>query len=342
MILGHSLALEVLADHHTYSNRVSRHLSIPNGFDPPAHTFYRRLIEPFFDGDSMAGFQPHCRAIAADLVGSLPRDTDIEAVSEIGEQLAVRVQTAFMGWPAHFQGRLATWARSNHEATRSRDRDAAARVAVDFADQVGEVLRQRRGLGDGAPDDPTSALMASRIDGRLLEDEEIVSIVRNWTMGEVGTIRASVGIVAHYLATHPDVQDELRARGDRISSAVDEMLRMNGPLVSNRRVATKDTRLGGCEIAEGDRLTVFWPAVNRDESVFGDPDSFRPEDNAPDNLLYGSGIHVCPGAPLARIQLDIVTSQLLEDDARIELSTKTPEYASHPAGGFSAVWIRLR
>lgn len=341
MVLGHLEALEVLHDHETFSNQVSRHLSVPNGFDPPEHTRYRELIDPYFGGHAMETFRPRCREIAGALVDSLPRDTDIESVTGVGEQLAVRVQTAFMGWPEHFQGRLRDWARANHEATRSGDREASAAVAADFTQQVTEVLDLRRGENEESLDDPTGGLLQARVDRRPLTDEEIVSIVRNWTMGEVGTISASVGIVIHYLATHPDLQDRLRVDPGDVSTAVDEMLRIHGPLMSNRRVATADTELGGRQISEGDRLTIFWPSVNRDEEIFDDPDEYRPADNASANLLYGSGIHVCPGAPLARLQLDVFTEELLARTDRVVLSDRAPEHASYPAGGFSALWARL-
>lgn len=338
MVLGHREALEVLHDHETFSNRVSRHLSVPNGFDPPEHTRYRDLIDPFFDEGPVAMFRPRCIEIAGDLIDSLPRGTDIDVVSDVGEPLAVRVQTAFMGWPDHFRDRLRDWARANHEATRSGDRDAAAAVAADFTEQVTEVLENRRSLGEDIPEDPTTELMRARIDGRPLSDEEIVSIVRNWTMGEVGTISASVGIVIHFLATYPDLQDSLRANPGDIPLAVDEMLRIHGPLMSNRRVATAACELGGQRISEGDRLAIFWPSVNRDEKVFDDPDGYRPVENAAANLLYGSGIHVCPGAPLARLQLGIFTDELLRRTNTVELSARLPERATYPAGGFSALW----
>jgi len=341
MVLGHPEALEVLEDHETYSNRVSRHLSIPNGMDPPEHNQYRQLIEPFFDHGSMDSFEPLCRAIAEGLVQSLPRDGDIEVVSDVGEQFAVRVQTAFMGWPEHFQGRLRVWARANQEATRSGDRTAAALVADEFTHQVGEELAYRRRLGDDAPEDNTTALARARIGSRQLADEEIVSIVRNWTMGEVATISASVGIVVHFLARRPDIQQQLRSGHDDVSPAIDEILRIDGPLMANRRVATRSTQLAGKPITEGDPLTIFWPSANRDEAVFGDSDHFRPDGNAGHNLIYGAGIHVCPGAPLARLQLVALTAELLKRSNQIEPSPIPSERASFPAAGYAATWVRI-
>lgn len=340
MVLGNAEARRVLEDHQTFSNAVSRHLSIPNGMDPPEHTLYRQLIEPFFAPEAVAAFEPRCRELVEELVASLPRGEDIEAMSTMGEELAVRVQTAFMGWPEHLRIRLRDWTHANHGATRSGDRAEGARVADEFAGEIRGILEARR-RNTVAPDDPTTALLDARVEGRPLTDEELTSIVRNWTMGEVGTISTSVGIVVGFLAENPEIQDRLRAEPHRMSAAVDEMLRIDGPLMMNRRVATCPVRIGDHELAEGDGIAILWPSANRDERVFDDPDRFRPEDNADHNLLYGAGIHVCPGAPLARMQLDAFATELLERTKRIEPASRPAERASFPAGGYSSYFVRL-
>lgn len=340
MVLGHTETRRILEDHQTFSNRVSRHLSIPNGMDPPEHTRYRQLIEPFFAPEAMAAFEPRCRELVEELVASLPRGMDIEAMSTMGKELAVRVQTAFMGWPEHLRIRLRDWTHANHGATRSGDRAEGARVAEEFAAEIRGILEARRRDPD-IRDDPTTALLDARVEGRPLTDEEMTSIVRNWTMGEVGTISTSVGIVVRFLAANLEVQDRLRAEPRGLTAAIDEMLRIDGPLIMNRRVATCPVRLGDHEIAEGDGLTILWPSVNRDERVFGDSDDFRPEDNADHNLLYGAGIHGCPGAPLARMQLDVFATELLNRTTRIEPGSIPAERASFPAGGYASFFVRL-
>lgn len=338
MVLGHAEVMELLLDHETFSNQVSSHLSIPNGMDPPQHTHFRSLIDSFFTPVAMAEFKPRCQEIVQELVASLPRDEDIEAVTKVGEELALRVQTAFMGWPARIEESLRAWTHANLEATRSRDQEAAAQVAQSFSDQVREII-----LDDGrSPVDAISSLISAKVDGRSLAEEEIVSIVRNWTMGEVGTITSSVGIIVDHLARDADLQSDLRSHPDDLGMAVDEILRIQGPLMTNRRVATRRVELAGQVINKGDRLTIMWPQANRDESVFGDADAFRPEANASMNLLYGGGIHICPGAPLARMQLTMITRELLQQSSSIEPGKDPSQRAVFPSGGFAAVWVRLR
>jgi len=130
-------------------------------------------------------------------------------------------------------------------------------------------------LARQAPDDITTSLLRERVGDRLLQDEEIVSILRNWTVGELSTIAASVGILVHYLAAHPEVQQQLRERLSSLPSAIDEILRIHAPLISNRRIATKPVEIGGRRLRAGERVTLIWASANRDEAVFGDPDEFR-------------------------------------------------------------------
>lgn len=131
--------------------------------------------------------------------------------------------------------------------------------------------------------------------GRPLHRGEIVSILRNWTAGEVGTISAAVGILAHYVAVHPALQQDLRDDPTLLPAAIDEILRLHGPLVANRRVTTRPVEIRGRKIAAGERISLNWIAANRDGRVFADPEIFRLDRDPTANLLYGAGIHVCPG-----------------------------------------------
>jgi cytochrome P450 len=175
-----------------------------------------------------------------------------------------------------------------------------------------------------------------------LNHEEIVSILRNWTVGELGTITACVGILAHYLAERPHVQQQLRLNLDQLPAAIDEILRIHAPLISNRRVATKPIEIGGRKIAAGERITLMWASANRDEAVFGDPDEFRLDRDPAQNLLYGRGIHVCPGALLARLELRVIMEELLKATRQLALVRDRPAtLAVYPAGGFSVLPMRI-
>jgi len=328
--------MRALLDHATFSNVVSAHLSVPNGMDPPEHTSFRHIIEPYFSARAMAAFAPVCRAIAAGIVADLPAEGEVDLVAAVALAFALEVQCAFMGWPAELRQPLRAWAGRNAEATLARDPSATAAVALEFDGYIRELLAARRRAGDTAPDDPTTRLLHERVGGRPLTDEEIVSIIRNWTVGEIGTIAASVGIIAHHLAAHPEIQAGLRREPAALGEAIDEILRIHAPLIANRRVTTRPVEVGGRSIPAGARVTLIWASANRDEAVFGDPDAFEPARNRSRNLLYGAGIHVCPGEPLASLVLQTIVAALLGRTRRIApVPDRPPVRAVYPMSGFS-------
>ncbi|CAM5577823.1 cytochrome P450 [Aquamicrobium terrae] len=341
-LLRHEDVVRALDDHHSFSSAVSRHLSVPSGMDPPRHTAYRQLIERHFEPARVEAFEPRCRAISADLVSSLERNVEIDLVARLARRFAVRIQCAFLGWPDSLHEPLLEWVRKNHEATLARDIVAMATIALEFDGHISRLLEARRRAGTAAPDDITTDLLRQRIGGRPLSQEEIVSILRNWTVGELGTITACVGILAHYLAQKPQLQRRLREEPGLLPAAIDEILRLHAPLISNRRVTTKPVEIGGRRIPAGERVTLIWASANRDEAVFGDPDEFRLDRDPDENLLYGRGIHVCPGAQLARLELRVVMEELLKGTSEIAPAPgRQPVLAIYPASGFSALPLRI-
>ncbi|TDR56909.1 hypothetical protein DFP85_10286 [Halomonas ventosae] len=342
-LFRHADVMRVLEDHETFSNAASRHLSVPNAMDPPEHTRFRRLIEPYFGPEAMAEFAPTCQAIAEAVVDRLPADGEVEAMTEMGQDFALEIQCAFMGWPTRLHEPLRAWVRRQQAATLAGDREALGELALEFDGVIRELLESRREAGDAAPDDVTTRIMNETVEGRALTDEEIVSILRNWTVGELGTISASIGILMRYLAAHPELQARLRADHGLLPAAIDEILRLDAPLMSNRRVATRPVEIGGRRLEAGERLTLLWGSANRDEAVFGDPDEVRLDRDPKDNLLYGAGIHVCPGAPLARMELRDFMDALLDATVDIApLPSRPAIRARYPAGGYSEVPLHVR
>ena len=340
-VFRHEDVVAVVTDHGTFSSAVSNHPAIPNGYDPPQHGPYREIVNRYFEPEHMLAFEPACRTVASELVDQLPRGVAVEFIADFALSYALRVQRAWLGWPEYMEATLHHWTARNHRATLARDREQLDAVAAEFDAAVRRVLDAKRS-GAATSDDITSQLMNETVGGVPLSDTDLVSILRNWTVGELATMSASVGILIGYLASNPVLQDALRASPTELPAAIDEILRMNAPLVANRRVATRDTELGGRTIAAGDRVNVNWASANRDEARFDDPDVFEPERNAEQNLLYGMGIHDCLGAPLARLQLRIVVEELLAATSSIEhANNSVPDFASYPASGFRTLPIML-
>ena len=342
-LFRHADISRVLNEPEIFSNVVSRHRAVPNGMDPPEHTEYRRILDPYFEPERMTAFEPVCRAIAAGLTKKLLERDEVEFVSEFAESFAVQVQCAFLGWPPDMQEPLRLWTRKNQQATRTQDRTRMTEIAAEFDAYIDELLRVRRKAGAEASDDVTTSLLRVRVGNRPLRHEEIVSILRNATAGEVGTISAAVGILAHFLSENPDSQRQFRERPSVLPAAIEEILRIHGPLVANRRMTTRSVDIGGRKIAAGEPISIVWISANRDQRVFEHAETFRLDRDAAPNLLYGAGIHVCPGAPLARLEMCVAMEELLGRTTRIERSrTKVPTKAAYPTSGFSALPLQIR
>lgn len=341
----HADVVGAALDPVTFSSRVSRHLNVPNGFDGAEHARFRALIDRYLAAEVVTGLEPRFRTLAADLVRSLPRDRAVEAVSEIGARYAVRAQSDWLGWPAALEETLLRWMDDNREATRSRQRSRTTAVAERFDGIVGALIAARRSAGDDAPDDVTTSLLGERLDGVPLSDEEIVSILRNWTAGDLGSIAACIGVVVHRLAADADLQGRFRAAGRDaawLEPEIDEILRSDDPFISNRRRATADVEIGGRAVRAGEQVMLDWAAANRDPRVVGDPDAHRPAENAPHNVVFGVGPHACPGRGLATVELRVAIEELLAATGAIELAPgPAPTRETKPYGGYRTVPILL-
>ncbi|MFH5833387.1 cytochrome P450 [Halalkalibaculum sp. DA384] len=340
-VFRHADIMDILHDSETFSNNVSSHTSVPNGMDPPEHTQYRKLVEVYFEDDRIAEFEPKCRGVASDLVDQITGCGEVEFIDRFARTFAVRVQCAFMSWPKEMHQTLREWTINNIRAIRNRDRPAIKRVARRFQRHMKELLSTIR---EADPDQNITAhLLHQKVNGQRLTDEEIISILRNWTMGEVGTITNAIGILVHFIAARGDVQSKLRAETIRLEDAIEEILRLYGPLVTNRRKTRCPVNISGRRIEAGETITTNWVAANRDGQAFEEAEAFNPERNQEQNLLFGAGIHACPAAPLARMELRVVLEELLKKTSDISLSQDTPPVkAQYPESGNNRLYLQLK
>lgn len=343
--LRHAEVVAAATDAETFSSRVTTRRAIPNSLDGTDHAAYRAVVDRYLTEERVAREEPQCRAHAAAIVDALPRGVTVKTIAQIGTPFAVRSQSSWLGWPADLEDELVEWIRDNHAATRSGNRNRTREVAERFDHMIRVLLEIRR----GAPtNDVTSELLRDTVEGRPLTTEEIVSVLRNWTAGDLGSLATSVGVIVHFLASKPNIQREVRTlveAGDRVAlaAAAEEILRIDDPFVSNRRVATRTVSLGGEEIAEGEQVLLNWTAANRDPLVFGDPDRYDPEGNAHTNLVFGIGPHVCPGRALTLMELRVMLEELVGRTTWIDPAPdRPPVRETPPVGGWARVPIVLR
>src|SRR5262249_42819316 len=167
--------------------------------------------------------------------------------------------------------------------------------------------------GKEAPDDVLTRLVQLEVDGDRLTPRQLRALTRNLITGGLTTTSQLLGNLLHQLIADPDVERAIRADESALANAVEESLRIAPPLLFVARGCVRDTSIGDCPIAPGERVIVGTGSANRDERLFEDGDEFRVDrPNAGQPRTFGYGPHVCPGAALARVVARIGVAAFLE------------------------------
>lgn len=341
VVVGHAAVGAIARDPETYSSAVSRFLQVPNGLDGDEHATFRALIERYLSADAVGGLADDFRSTTARIVDErlTGPEVELDAVADLGAVFAVRSMIDWLGWPTAMEDRLLGWVLENNAATRSGDIERTAAVAEAFDDLIREVVG-----GVGEEDTVTAQLINDESIGRRLTFDEVVSILRNWTGGDLSSMAYSIGVVLHGLAEMPAIQDRLRSGVSEaeMTAIIDELLRIDDPFVSNRRVTTCPVDLEGEQLPAGTRIRLHWTGANRDPGVFADPDAFDPHGNAEHNLVWGAGPHVCPGKTLSMVELHSFLNELLARAEVLSGGEENAEREIHPVGGWSTRPVKLR
>lgn len=337
-IFRHEDISNILANPETYSN-VSRFLAIPNGMDPPVLEQYREALFPIFNQDRMADLERSARDIAVDLVAQMISNGESEFVKTFAAPFALKTLCAFLGWDQQQWECLDGWVHGSQLAAFNRDSEAGESLANLFSDHVKTNLNIHRASPDNVID-ATDMLLEVEVEGARLTDEQIVSILRNWAAGH-GTVVAGLGILVLNLALKIELQDRLRSDPSLIPAAIEEILRVDGPLVANRRTTTKEVEIQGRVIPKGETLSLMWIAANRDSRAFDDPNVINIDRNVDASMVWGKGVHLCLGASLARLEMRVALEELLLRTKRFEVADGTSRRAVYPGNGLVELPLRL-
>ena len=337
-LFRHEDVATVLADPKTYSN-ASRFLAIPNGMDPPVHGRYREALAANFDQVQMARLEPRAREIAANLLVPMLASGEVEFIEAFATPFTLKTLCTLLGWPEQQWECLGSWVHGSQQAAFNRDPAAGKALASLFSEHVKANLDTHRASPKDVAD-ATDALLNTEVDGVRFDDEQIVSVLRNWTAGH-GTVAAGLGILVLHLAQERELQDRLRGDPSLIPATIEEILRADGPLVANPRTTTREVMIQGRTIPKGENLTLMWIAANRDPRVFDDPNAVNIERNTEASLVWGQGIHLCLGAPLARLEMRVALEELLSRTKHFEFAGNVLRRAVYPSNGLAVLPLRF-
>lgn len=284
--------------------------------EDPAHARVRRLVAKAFTPRTVERLVPAVRRMAGELVGRLLADGGGDLLTAVAEPLPVGVIAELLGVPEADRGLLRPWSadicgmfelRPDEETARR-----AVRASVEFSAYLRELIAERRARPG---EDLVSGLIAAHDDeGRLSEQEMISTCVLLLNAGHEATVNTTVnGWWA--LFRNPDRLAALRAGHDpeKLSTAVDELMRYDTPLQMFERWVLDDIRVGDTDIPRGAEVALLFGSANRDPARFEDPDTLDLERADNPHLTFGAGIHYCLGAPLARRELEASFGALLAD-----------------------------
>lgn len=276
--------------------------------DPPDHTRLRGLVHRAFTPQMVANLRPRVEQIALDLLDEMRDSDQADLLTAYAYPLPITVIAELLGVPVADRACFHAWAQALLISGDSDDITEAVRA---FTAYIQSVFDERRAE---PRDDLISALIAAEEEGDEIDREELVGMVFLLLVAAGHTTTANlIGNGTLALLQHPDQMRQLRNNPALIGSAVEEMLRYECSLErTTMRWACEDVEIDGQIIARGDAVIPLLLAANRDPAQFPDPDRFDISRQPNRHIAFGSGIHHCLGAPLARMEAAIAISTLLQ------------------------------
>lgn len=292
--------------------------------DPPEHTRLRRLVGRAFTPRQVEAIRPRVRAQAAGLLAAQRieggAECRLEWVGDLAHELPIWVICELIGVPAADRHLFKQWTVDVGLVFANVVTDEQRQVATDALTSlfgyVRELIAERR---RSPGDDLLSGLIQAEEAGDRLSTLELEAMVANLLNGGHETTRALLTIAVVVLARHPDQFARLQAQPELVPGAVEELLRYEAPIVSTLRRAHVDVEVGGARVQAGEVVITSFLAANRDPDRFEQPDAFDVTRTDVRPVSFGSGIHHCIGAALARLEAQEVVAELAASYRSLEL-----------------------
>lgn len=280
-------------------------LVVPTEADPPIHTFYRKALNPSFSPQKMAAMRDDLHRRATALIEKFKGRTECDFVNEFSERYPIYIVLDLLGLPQERMGEFLVWEKEMLHSNDWEVRSNAVRKVKNYL--VSEIEDRRRSPRD---DYITRVFDHEADNGRKWNDEEVLGHCFNLFLGGLDTVTTMLGSIFTWLARHPERQQELREHPERIVLAVEEFLRVFGP-VTAFRIASRELEICGQKVMPGEYVSVCTPMVNQDPKVHDSPSEVRFDRKAA-HVALGGGIHKCLGMHLARLELQIAIEEFLK------------------------------
>jgi len=322
--------------------------------DPPIHTRLRRLVSSAFTPKHVQDYVGDVRRRIGERLDALEAAGGGDWVAEVAAPIPIGVICALMGVPEADHDLMIEMTDHLVEGTSSAELDPGAygntkplrELPFNSPAAFGVEEYARRARRDRLADprdDLLTQLAVAEVDGERLSETEYARFFQLMIFAGNETTRSAMAHLAVHLVDHEEQFDQVRADGDLLDGAVEEVVRHSSPILYFRRTATVDTVLAGTEVAAGEKVVMWYASANFDEAHFVDPlvfDVDRPR--VPGHVAFGGGgAHFCLGASLARIELAELVAETLRRGLRIQLAGEPEMVSSNFVNGVARLPIEV-
>ncbi|MEH7120477.1 cytochrome P450 [Neobacillus vireti] len=296
---------------------ISRNLLSVN---PSDHRRLRRLVQKAFTPRMVERLRGRIEEITNQLLDRVQHKGEMNLIDDFAFPLPIIVICEMLGIPIEDQDKFREWSDVIMEGVNNPNfSQQSEQVMIEFVDYLKELIGKRR---NNMQQDLISDLISVEDEGDVLTEHELYALIFVLIIAGHETTVNLIGNGVLALLEHPDQKEMLKSQPELIHSAIEEILRYNGPAeVSNIRFATEDVEFRGKHIHKGDMLFVALSSANRDSAQFINPDTLDITRGANNHIAFGKGVHYCLGAPLARLEGEIAINTLLKRMPELRLKS---------------------
>jgi cytochrome P450 family 142 subfamily A polypeptide 1 len=343
--------LTIEKDPKRFSSRISPRphgepLPMMISMDDPLHHRRRSLVNRGFTPRRVRDHEEKIRSICTDIIDRVCEKGECDFVWDIAAPLPLLLIADMLGFEPDSYEDLLHWSDDMIRGTTVNDAEAEAKAhlaGMAFREYQLGVIADRRAKPPQS--DLVSVLCHAEVEGERLDDESLVQETLLILIGGDETTRHVIS--GGMLALIANAGERARITADpspaAVETAVEELLRWVSPIKNMSRTVVHDLEFGGQQLHEGDQVMLMYPAANRDPSVFENPETLDLTREPNPHLAFGFGPHFCLGAPLARLELNVMFGELLRRLPDIELadSAQLPYRSSNFIVGPEAMPVRF-
>jgi cytochrome P450 len=328
MILRHADVRDAAKDWKTFSSDAPFRVPIPSEegvrnvrqlpieTNPPEHTEYRKIAEPFFKRPRDAAFIAEIDSLVGGMVGEMAARGETEIVGDFAVPLQSKALAHLLAVPISEADIWISWGiHVFHNPTKDEPQSS----------KLDDYIARRLDIAEHSPgDDFFSALIQAGFQGRKLTRDEMAGFANLTFAGGRDTIIHTVSSMIAYLAHHPEALAFLREDASRVTLAAEEFVRVVSPLTHIGRVCPETTDVQGVEVPPDGRVSLCWASANRDAAAFESPEEIRLDRKPNPHVAYGAGAHLCLGAAHARLIFRLLLEHLSKQVGKIEIISSKP------------------